>query len=118
MSAQHEGSHGSLRSYMIGFGLSVVLTVIPFWLVLGEVDIPVNWAIGVIFFLGGIQMVVHIHYFLHVTIKVEDGWQAMSTGLTLLLLVIVMSGSVWVMVNLESNMMPNYDQIERVRNLP
>ena len=29
--------HASFREYMIGFWLSVVLTVIPFWLVLGDV---------------------------------------------------------------------------------
>ena len=31
----HGGAaHGSLKSYLIGFGLSVVLTAIPFWLVM------------------------------------------------------------------------------------
>ena len=29
-----EGAHGSFRSYMIGFALSVILTAIPFWLVM------------------------------------------------------------------------------------
>lgn len=113
-----EGAHGSFRSYMTGFALSVILTIIPFWLVLGDVmDNPV-WAVAIIFVLGGIQMVVHIHYFLHVTIKAEAGWQAMSLGLAVLLLVIVLSGSIWVMVNLQENMMPAHEQIERVRNLP
>src|SRR3546814_10820504 len=28
------GAHASLRGYLIGFGLSVVLTAIPFWLVM------------------------------------------------------------------------------------
>ena len=113
----HEGSHGSFKSYMIGFLLSVVLTVIPFWLVLGDVLANPVWAVVIIFVLGGIQMVVHIHYFLHVTIKAEQGWQAMSMGLTILLLVIVLSGSIWVMANLHENMMPAHDQIERVREL-
>ena len=27
-------SHGTLRSYLIGFALSVVLTAVPFWLVI------------------------------------------------------------------------------------
>src|SRR5690606_14304914 len=35
--AHDEGSHGSLRDYVIGFILSVILTAIPFWLVMGEV---------------------------------------------------------------------------------
>lgn len=113
-----KGGHGSLKSYLTGFALSVILTVIPFWIVMGEAPIPKHQAIAAIVLLGGLQMIVHIHYFLHVTIRAEDGWQAMSMGLTILLLVIVLSGSVWVMFNLESHMMPDYDQIERVRNLP
>ena len=111
-------THGSFKSYMVGFGLSVILTVIPFWLVLGDVMENPLWAVAIIFVMGAIQMIVHIHYFLHVNIKVEQGWQAMSLGLTILLLVIVLAGSIWVMFNLEEKMMPAHEQIERVRNLP
>ena len=44
--------------------------------------------------------------------------QAMSLIFTAILLVIVLSGSIWVMFHLEQNMMPAHEQIERVRNLP
>src|SRR3546814_10908872 len=32
-----EGAHGTLKGYMTGFLLSVVLTAIPFWIVMGDV---------------------------------------------------------------------------------
>ncbi|WP_170560528.1 cytochrome o ubiquinol oxidase subunit IV [Ruegeria atlantica] len=118
MSDHAKGAGGTFKSYVIGFGLSVVLTLIPFWIVLGDVVDNTAWAVAIIFVLGATQMMVHIHYFLHVTLKVEAGWQVMSLGLTLLLLVIVLAGSIWVMFNLEENMMPAHEQIERVRNLP
>ncbi|KIC40600.1 cytochrome O ubiquinol oxidase [Ruegeria sp. ANG-R] len=118
MSDHAQGGHGTLKSYMVGFLLSVVLTLIPFWIVLGDVMDSTGWAIAIIFTLGATQMLVHIHYFLHVSLKVEAGWQVMSLGLTVLLLVIVMAGSIWVMFNLDENMMPAHEQIERVRNLP
>ncbi|MQY43599.1 cytochrome o ubiquinol oxidase subunit IV [Epibacterium sp. SM1969] len=118
MSAHQEGGHGSFKTYVIGFVLSVVLTIIPFWLVMGEPIESKAWIVAIIFIFGGIQMIVHIHYFLHVNIKAEEGWQAMSAGLTILLLMIVLSGSIWVMFNLQENMMPAHEQIERVRNLP
>lgn len=118
MSDHAKGGHGSLKSYLIGFVLSVILTVIPFWVVMGEPLDSKGIAVAIIFILGGAQMLVHIHYFLHVSLKAEEGWQAMSMGLTILLLVIVLSGSIWVMFNLQENMMPAHEQIERVRNLP
>lgn len=111
-------SHGSYRSYIIGFALSVVLTAIPFWVVLAEVDISLAWAVAIIFGLGAVQILVHVFYFLHVTVKAEEGWQAMSIVFTAVLLIIVLAGSIWVMTHLQENMMPAHDQIERVRNLP
>ncbi len=118
MSDHAKEGHGTFKSYMIGFLLSVVLTLIPFWIVLGDVMDSTAWAVAAIFVLGATQMVVHIRYFLHVSLKVEEGWQVMSLGLAVLLLVIVMAGSIWVMFNLDENMMPAHEQIERVRKLP
>ncbi|MBO0344077.1 cytochrome o ubiquinol oxidase subunit IV [Roseibium sp. CAU 1637] len=114
----HGGGHGTLRSYMVGFILSVVLTVIPFWLVLGDVFDNKTLAIGIVFALGAVQMIVHIFYFLHVTFRAEEGWLVMSLSFTVLLVVIVLSGSVWVMYHLDENMMPSHDQIEQVKQLP
>ncbi|MEM7662372.1 MAG: cytochrome o ubiquinol oxidase subunit IV [Pseudomonadota bacterium] len=111
-------AHGSYRSYLIGFGLSVVLTIIPFWVVMSGSVNSEALAIGIIFTLGAAQILVHIHYFLHVTLKAEEGWQAMSLAFTIVLVVICLAGSIWVMFHLHENMMPAHEQIERVRNLP
>ncbi|MEM9632226.1 MAG: cytochrome o ubiquinol oxidase subunit IV [Pseudomonadota bacterium] len=114
----HGGGHGSFKSYMIGFLLSVVLTVIPFYIVLGDALDSRILAVAIIFVLGAVQMVVHIYYFLHMNSRAEEGWLAMALSFTVLLVVIVMSGSIWVMFNLEENMMPAHEQIERIRSLP
>ncbi|MEM1378020.1 MAG: cytochrome o ubiquinol oxidase subunit IV [Pseudomonadota bacterium] len=113
----HDAAAG-YRSYLVGFILAVVLTVVPFWIVMGEVDISVGWALTIIFGFGAIQILVHVHYFLHVTMGAEDGWQAMSIIFTAVLVVIILAGSIWVMFHLEENMMPAHDLIERARNLP
>jgi cytochrome o ubiquinol oxidase operon protein cyoD len=110
-------AHGSYRSYIIGFVLSVVLTLIPFWIVLGEVNIHIWLALTIIFGLGAVQIMVHVFYFLHVTVKAEEGWQVMSLVFTGILLLIVLVGSIWVMTHLNNNMMPAHDQIERMRGL-
>ncbi|MEM6726925.1 MAG: cytochrome o ubiquinol oxidase subunit IV [Pseudomonadota bacterium] len=117
-SSDHE--HGSTyRGYIIGFALSVVLTVIPFGIVMFDwLEGSVGWAIAIIFLLGGAQIMVHVYYFLHVTLGNEDGWQAMSLAFTGVLLVIILAGSIWVMFHLEENMMPAHELIERVEQLP
>ena len=115
-SADH--AHASYRSYLIGFALSVVLTIIPFWIVLGDVTDSLPIALTVIFGLGVVQILVHVFYFLHVTLSAEDGWQAMSIGFTVIVVVIIMAGSIWVMFHLHENMMPAHELIDRARNLP
>ncbi|MBB97430.1 MAG: cytochrome o ubiquinol oxidase subunit IV [Rhodobacteraceae bacterium] len=124
MSSSAHDTHGSFDArgayinYLVGFALSVFLTLVPFGLVMSGIEIGLGWALAVIFLFGAAQIIVHVHYFLHVTGKAESGWQAMSLIFTAILLVIVLSGSIWVMFHLEQNMMPAHEQIERVRNLP
>jgi cytochrome o ubiquinol oxidase operon protein cyoD len=99
--------HGSLKDYAIGFVLSVILTAIPFWLVMAKVfDKSSTTAIVVLGF-AAIQVLVHMVYFLHMNGKVEGGWSMLSTLFTLVLLVIVMAGSIWVMYHMNKNMMPS-----------
>jgi cytochrome o ubiquinol oxidase operon protein cyoD len=45
-------------------------------------------------------------YFLHMNGKAEGGWSLLATMFTLVLLVIVLAGSIWVMYHMNINMMP------------
>ncbi|MCZ4429159.1 cytochrome o ubiquinol oxidase subunit IV [Agrobacterium sp. SOY23] len=113
----HDGaSHGTFKSYMIGFILSVILTAIPFWLVMGGVLENKTLLVIAIMGLGVIQIFVHMIYFLHMDTKSEGGWTFMALIFTVVVLLITLSGSLWVMYNMNKNMMPLH--IEDVKNLP
>lgn len=101
-----EMPRATYREYMIGFWISVVLTVIPFWLVLADVLDNKGLAIFYVCALGLVQMVVHMIYFLHMNTRAEEGWLIMSLAFTLLLVIIAIAGSVWIMFHLDHNMMP------------
>ena len=112
----HQASHGTFKSYMTGFVLSVILTAIPFWLVMAKVfESPVTTA-ALVMALGAIQIVVHMIYFLHMDTKSEGGWNMMALMFTIVLVVIALSGSLWVMHNLNVNMMPMSPDM--MRNMP
>jgi cytochrome o ubiquinol oxidase operon protein cyoD len=103
---EDSGSHSTLKGYVTGFVLAVILTVIPFWLVMAKVfDKPHVTAI-VIMAIAAVQIVVHMIYFLHMTSKLEGGWSLLALIFTLMLLVIMLTGSIWVMYHLNANMMP------------
>ena len=100
------GAHGTFRSYMTGFVLSVILTAIPFWLVMGDVLNDTLKTGIVIMALAAVQIVVHMIYFLHMNTKSEGGWTFMALAFTLTLVVITLVGSIWVMYHMDQNMMP------------
>jgi cytochrome o ubiquinol oxidase subunit IV len=106
--------HGSLKSYLIGFGLSVVLTAIPFWLVMTGALGSKQATVLTIMAFAVAQIVVHMIFFLHMTAKSEGGWNMMALIFTLILVGIALSGSLWVMYHLNVNMMP----IEDMRQMP
>jgi cytochrome o ubiquinol oxidase operon protein cyoD len=108
-------AHGSLKDYLIGFGLSVVLTAIPFWLVMTHAFPPLTTAL-VVMGLGAVQVVVHMVYFLHMTPKAEGGWSMMALIFTLVFVSITLTGSIWVMYHLNTNMMPMSPAA--MRNMP
>lgn len=100
-----EHDHGSFKSYMIGFVLSVILTVIPFGLVMTGV-LPSQATGMLIVAAAAVQMVVHMVYFLHMSPKSEGGWNMLALLFTIVVVVICLAGSIWVMYHLNTNMMP------------
>ena len=104
-----EHAHGSFKSYMIGFVLSVILTAIPFWLVMsGALGSNQLTAFAIMGFAVA-QIIVHMIYFLHMNGKSEGGWTLLALVFTIILVVIALAGSLWVMYHLNTNMMPVHD---------
>ncbi|OZT37336.1 cytochrome o ubiquinol oxidase subunit IV, partial [Salmonella enterica subsp. enterica serovar Heidelberg] len=65
-------SQGSVKTYMTGFILSVILTVIPFWMVMtGAASPPVF--LGSILALAVVQILVHLVCFLPMNTKSDEG---------------------------------------------
>ena len=103
----HDGaSHGTLSTYLLGFVLSVVLTAIPFWLVMSGALGDKQVTALVVMAFAAVQIVVHMIYFLHLNTTSEGGWTMMALIFTIVMVVIAMTGSLWVMHHLNINMMP------------
>jgi len=99
-------AHSTFSGYMLGFVLSVVLTAIPFWLVMSGTLPSKQITALVIMAFAVVQIVVHMIYFLHMSPRSENGWTMMALIFTIVMVVIALSGSLWVMNHLNSNMMP------------
>jgi cytochrome o ubiquinol oxidase operon protein cyoD len=109
-------AHLTLRGYATGFFAAVFLTAIPFWLVMGKTFGSSNTTAAVILAFAAVQIVVHMVYFLHMSPKSEGGWNLLALLFTIMLVVIALSGSLWVMYHLNHNMMP--DSMMNMHNMP
>lgn len=99
------GAHkGSFKSYLIGFIYAVVLTLIPFGLVMSA-TLPKAYTLAGIFIAAIVQIVVHLHYFLHLDRSSEERWNMLAILFTALIIVILVAGSVWIMLNLHYRLM-------------
>ena len=120
--ADHEhhddtGYHATIKGYATGFLLSVLLTAIPFWFVMGHVVPSPRLTAVLILAFAAVQMVVHMVYFLHMNGKAEGGWSLLALVFTAGLVAIMLAGSIWVMYHLNTNMMPMVDP-QAMRNMP
>lgn len=100
-----QSDHGSKKSYIIGFVLSVILTVIPFGLVMGDMMSGTS-AIWMIAIFAAAQIFVQVYFFLHVDFSPEQRNTLYSFLFTVFVVAIVMVGSLWIMHNANENMMP------------
>ncbi|MGN6268757.1 MAG: cytochrome o ubiquinol oxidase subunit IV [Sphingomonas sp.] len=102
----HTEAHGTFKGYVTGFVLSVILTAVPFWLVMDHVFASPGWTVATILLLAAVQIFVHMIYFLHMNTRSEGGWSMMALIFTLVMVIITLAGSIWVMYHLRVNMMP------------
>ena len=97
-------SGGNFKSYMVGFILSIVLTAIPFALVMSNVISRSAILFG-IFGAAVIQILIHLHYFLHLDASSAARWNILALLFTLLIMILFVGGTIWIMYNLNYRMM-------------
>ena len=99
-------SHGNTKQYTIGFILSVLLTVIPFGMVMaGMQETQRGLVVAVIAITAVAQILVQLVYFLHMNSSSEQRWNVIAFVYTILCIAVLLIGSVWIMNYLHYNMM-------------
>ena len=104
-SAGGEGVADGFRGYLIGLVLAVGLTAASF--VVAGTDLI--WAPGIpvaLLVLAVAQMGVHLVFFLHITTGPDNTNNVLALAFGILIVALVVVGSLWIMANLNQNMMP------------
>ena len=91
------------RSYLTGFVLAVVLTVIPFGLIATHALSPVA-TIWIIVITAVLQILVHLRWFLHIDFATTPRENLLALAFTGVLLFLMVGGSFWIMIDLHTRM--------------
>jgi cytochrome o ubiquinol oxidase operon protein cyoD len=111
-----EGSGIAWRvgGYVFGLGLAILLTVSSFFVagtdLVWQPSIPVALVV-----LAIAQMGVHLVFFLHITTGADNTNNVLALAFGVLIVFLVMAGSLWIMANLNQNMMPMDQMLQMQR---
>lgn len=127
MKVPENGNHVYLTTYLFGFVLALILTLLAFGLVIIGADVPLGSIaslLGVfsnvqismgemphrfivmgIFILAFAQILVHLRYFLHLGLSPSQRWNTLSILFTLLIIIIMAGGTLWIIFSLNGLMM-------------
>ncbi|MFL6600251.1 MAG: cytochrome o ubiquinol oxidase subunit IV [Steroidobacteraceae bacterium] len=94
-----------VRSYLIGLGLAVLLTIASFWAAQTHVIYGPGIPVAIVV-LALAQMGIHLVFFLHITTAPDNTNNVLALAFGILIACLVIFGSLWIMANLNHNMMP------------
>jgi cytochrome o ubiquinol oxidase operon protein cyoD len=96
-------SYGTYQSYVVGFASSIFLTLISFYLVATAALPPQGLYIAI----GGLaitQLFVQLVFFLHLNTHSKGSWNLLSFLFTLVMVLVLVIGTMWIMYNLYAKM--------------
>lgn len=110
---EHTDVGSGIIGYVVGLGLAILLTVTSFFIagtdLVWQPSIPVALVT-----LAIAQMGVHLVFFLHVTSGPDNTNNVLALAFGVLIVLLLIGGSLWIMANLNHNMMP-MDQIMQMQ---
>lgn len=112
----------AVYKYIVGFSLSLLLTLAAFGLVMrygdsGLAEMP-SYLLPSIVLLAVVQLIVQLYYFLHLGGEKRPRWNLSVFLFMLISLLIVVLGSLWIMKNLDYNMMSGHETMEYIKEHP
>ena len=102
----------STKPYIIGFILSIILTVLAYGAVETRVYAPA-FVVAIVLGLAVLQLFVQLYFFLHLGEEMKPRWRLVTLGFGVLVVIIVVFGSLWIMDNLNYNMMHSPGEVEK-----
>ena len=109
---EHEESAANVLSYTAGLGLAILATIASF--IVAQTNLL--WAPGIpagLVVLAFAQIGVHLVFFLHLGSGPDHTNNILALVFGVLIVFLVITGSIWIIANLNANMMPMSTNLSR-----
>lgn len=93
-----------IKHYCIGFILSLIFTIIPFYIIQHNC-FEQQTSYIIVIFCAITQIYIHLIYFLHLNQISNQMWNIISLIFTTFIVLILITGSIWIMTHLHHNLM-------------
>jgi cytochrome o ubiquinol oxidase operon protein cyoD len=103
--SKHSTEHGSFRSYLTGFSLSILLTLTAYLLVVHK-SFSTGLLVALIIGMALIQFLIQLIFFLHLGKETKPRWKLFVFIFMIIIVLILVLGSLWIMNNLNGRMTP------------
>lgn len=111
--SHHSSEHGTFRSYLTGYSLSIALTLAAYLLVVHK-RFTNFVVISAIVALALVQFLIQLVFFLHLGRETKPRWKLFVLIFMIIVVSILVFGSLWIMNNLNYRMTP--EQINTYMN--
>ncbi len=101
----HHGWNKSYKPQYLGFVTSVLLTAAAYRIVTHN-ELSDSLLILTVFLLAIIQALLQMFFFLHLGMESKPHWGMITFLFTVLVVVVIIGGSLWIMSNLNYDLMP------------
>jgi len=102
---EHEESTANFLSYTAGLALAILATIASFIVSQTHLLWPPGIPVGLVV-LAFAQIGVHLVFFLHLGSAPDNTNNILALAFGMLIVFLVITGSVWIIANLNANMMP------------
>lgn len=109
------GSHHIARRYVLGFMLSLLCTLGAYMLVMNHI-LSTPMLLASVIILALVQGIAQLVFFLHLGVDLSVRARIIAFGVAIGIIGILVTGSLWIMYNLNQRMMPDMQQMEQYMN--
>ena len=101
----HHGWNTSFKPLVLGFIFSIISTLAVYRIVI-HMHLRHDWLVFTVVGVGCLQVILQLIFFLHLGLESKPRWNLFMFLFTVLLILVIVLGTLWIMYNLNYNLMP------------